>query len=358
MKRILFFLGLMLSLSLHAAAINYLGTIPVAISLDQRNSIINEGQTRLVYVQKILLSEQARKVLSHRVSALNNEIDTFGAEKSTLARMYLGMNATPVLDQGVHGSCVTFAVTGAFDALIGKEDYISQLCSLELGDYLFTHGLLELSGWDGSYGELVLNQLNQYGIILKTHQMNYGCAGVTSYPLLDEHNKGKAMSSSEYTANSLSLSRYGSWDVLLRTEDAFNVNHHPAQLFATVKKHLREGKRITFGILLDESVGGAGALGSNKVEGDTWVITPDIATRAQQEGLQAGHELIMIGYDDNATARDRNGALSKGLFIVRNSWGVRAGDKGNYYVSYDYFKAFTDEAQVILGTTGSAAVSF
>lgn len=349
----LFLLGTMLPLSLSAASIDYIGTIPVAIPLAQSQSILGDQQTRVIYVQKIRLSDAARTALSSRIDALDNDVESLSNEQAqgVLARVNLGMNATPVLDQGAHGSCVTFAITGAFDALTGKGDYISQLCSLELGDYLARKGLLELSGWNGSYGELVLNQLNHYGVVLKSYQVDYGCAGVKLYPLFNEQNTGRPMSSAEYTANSLSLSRYGSWEVLLNAEDAFTTNHNPAQLLSTVKKHLREGKRVTFGMLLDESVGGAGALGANKVEGDTWVVTPEIAKRAKKEGLQAGHEMIIIGYDDNATARAQNGELSKGLLIVRNSWGMRAGDKGNYYVSYDYFKAFSDEAQVIIAST-------
>lgn len=347
-------LGFVLSASLSAGSINYIGTIPIAISSDQSTSLTGDQQTRIIYVQKIHLSDSARTALSSRIDALDNDAhDSLSNDNAqgVIARVNLGMNATPVLDQGAHGSCVTFAITGAFDALIGKGDYISQLCSLELGDYLARRGMLELSGWSGSYGELVLNQLSHYGVVLKSYQIDYGCAGVKLYPLLNEQDTGRPMSSSEYTANSLSLSRYGSWEVLLNAEDAFTTNHNPAQLLGTVKKHLREGKRVTFGMLLDESVGGAGALGANKVEGDTWVITSEIAKRAQKEGLHAGHEMIIIGYDDNATARAQNGELSKGLFIVRNSWGMRAGDKGNYYVSYDYFKAFSDEAQVIIAST-------
>src|SRR5437879_1335677 len=52
----------------------------------------------------------------------------------------LGMNGVPVLDQGKHGSCVTFATTAAIDAVLGKGDYVSQLCSLELGSTLEAQG--------------------------------------------------------------------------------------------------------------------------------------------------------------------------------------------------------------------------
>ena len=64
-------------------------------------------------------------------------------------RILLGMNNVPVLDQGSHGTCVTFAITAAIDAALSKGDYISQLCQLELGTYLEPMGY-SVSGWDGS----------------------------------------------------------------------------------------------------------------------------------------------------------------------------------------------------------------
>ena len=52
----------------------------------------------------------------------------------------IGMNNVPVLDQGRHGSCATFAATGALDAALtkpsGELGYISQLCNLDLGNYV------------------------------------------------------------------------------------------------------------------------------------------------------------------------------------------------------------------------------
>ncbi len=43
------------------------------------------------------------------------------------------------------------------------------------------------------------------------------------------------------------------------------------------------------------------------------------------EELEGGHALCCVGYND-----------FKKVFIVRNSWGDRAGDKGYYYLPYDY----------------------
>lgn len=44
------------------------------------------------------------------------------------------------------------------------------------------------------------------------------------------------------------------------------------------------------------------------------------------EGVLGGHAILVVGYDD-----------TKNWFIVRNSWGSSWGDRGYFYIPYDYF---------------------
>jgi hypothetical protein len=346
------FLSILATAQVEAAAVEVIGTIPVVISSDKLNTStlkqVKEQQT--VFVQKIRLSPEAQKILKERLEnlSIDRSEHAISAANNIPDKVNLGMNATPVLDQGVHGSCVTFAMTGALDAVLGKGDYISQLCSLELGDYLQRQGKIEYSGWDGSFGSIVLNQLQDYGIVSKAYQNEFGCAGVKKYPVNNEKNTGKPMSISEYSANSSALSEFATWETLVDVEESFSRNHNPIALLRAVKKNLREGKRITFGMLLDESFGHAGALGTLQKSFDTWVLTPEIIKNAKDGKIQAGHEMIIIGYDDKAEVRTKNGKISKGVFILRNSWGKEVGHGGNFYISYEYFKALSNEAQVII----------
>ena len=61
----------------------------------------------------------------------------------------------------------------------------------------------------------------------------------------------------------------------------------------------------------------------------------------------AFHEMVITGYDDKAIATDKQGRTYQGLLTMRNSWGSDAGDNGNFYMSYDYFKALMIEVQRI-----------
>jgi C1A family cysteine protease len=62
---------------------------------------------------------------------------------------------------------------------------------------------------------------------------------------------------------------------------------------------------------------------------------------AQNESVLGGHAVMAVGYND-----------SKNYFIVRNSWGSGWGDKGYFYLPYDYFTpALTDDFWVIYTVT-------
>jgi C1A family cysteine protease len=43
-------------------------------------------------------------------------------------------------------------------------------------------------------------------------------------------------------------------------------------------------------------------------------------------GHEGGHSMAIVGYDDE-----------KKIFIIRNSWSDRWGDKGYFYIDYEYF---------------------
>lgn len=98
-------------------------------------------------------------------------------------------------------------------------------------------------------------------------------------------------------------------------------------------------------------MGGVGALGSYHAHHDTWVLTPEIEDDVNSGEIYAGHEMILIGYDDDATVTADDGTVNKGLLHLRNSWSEGAGDHGDYYMSYAHFKALTMEVQTITPAT-------
>ena len=259
----------------------------------------------------------------------------------------LGMENVPVLNQGIHGACVTFAATAAIDAILKKGDYVSQLCSLQLGRYLQTNGYTA-SGWQGGLGASVLAQLEAFGFMTKDMQQTLGCGGLKDYPYV-QNELGEEMSIIDFHPQSESLVQNRiAWSNYI---DFFQMMHDGilgADVLKMVKKTLNQGDRLIFGVLLaDYEKGLAGAVGLHKVFNDTWVLTPEIIKDLTQTPQFAGHEMVIIGYDDNAIAKDGHGKTHQGLLKLRNSWGDRIGDHGDFYMSYDYFKALVIELQRI-----------
>ena len=47
------------------------------------------------------------------------------------------------------------------------------------------------------------------------------------------------------------------------------------------------------------------------------------------------HAISLVGWDDNYTMTTSDGKTHTGAWLMRNSWGADAGDKGYFYISYD-----------------------
>lgn len=89
----------------------------------------------------------------------------------------------------------------------------------------------------------------------------------------------------------------------------------------SIKQCINTGFPIVFGMDVYES------FESEHVSNTGFVPMPNTST----EDLLGGHVVTIYGYDDN-----------KKHFIVMNSWGNRWGDKGFFYLPYDYLKYMND----------------
>ena len=347
------FLLMLASAGVIAQDVKIVGLVDQPIQLPSKRTGVYRATplaVRHISLLNVELSESARQKIDSRAE------DALKAKEGSLVgltgigqKIQLGMGNVPVLDQGSYGSCVTFANTGAVDAIINKGDYISQLCSLQLGRYLEENGY-NPSGWDGSLGGIVLNQMSTFGLISKSQQTSKGCGGVMHYPLdgMDSA-PGTEMTPVAYHQLSEEMISHGvAWSALLDDNQVFQDKINLTQTVAQVKSALNAGDRLTFGILLpDTNKGVAGAVGKYHVTYDSWLLTPEIVEDMKSQTDLPGHEMIITGYDDDAVAIDDHGRSHSGLFTLRNSWGANVGDRGNFYMSYDYFKTLALEVQRI-----------
>lgn len=298
------------------------------------------GEIKAV-IQGLKLTPQEKQTILNRKINLKKQL----SDPALPSSVDLGMNSVPVFFQGMQSTCVTFAVSAAIDAALGKGDYISQLCNLELGNYLAQNGYIP-SGWNGTFGSVVLSQMMHFGIVNKEQQQK-GCAGVTNYPIL--YGSGNPMSLAEFKSKSEDLTKLITWEHIFGSDQTFDPPTPPAQVMDDVllkiKHELAKGHRVTFGTYLPVPKNCAsGICGRYQLGLDTWVITKDLDNPIEI----GGHQMVIYGYDDNAVAKDSYGNSHVGLLKLRNSWSNLLGNHGEFYMSYDYFKKYAIDAQVII----------
>lgn len=303
---------------------------------------VAHNATKTITLDSYMLSDKVVYALQHahaRFNARQAHRNLKAASPSLLPRsVQLGMNNIPALDQGRHGTCVTFAVTAAIDASLNRGQYTSQLCLLRFGQYLERTNWVP-SGWDGlSASILLLDRINQNGLISLENQERYGCGGVYVYPLETETPSGE-MSKKIYDQYREMLSKDKIIWSFLWSKYGFLFETDTVE---KTKLALSQGNRVLVAIILPRVyLGVAGATGQHHVPDDTWLLTSEIENGISKK--MAGHGMIVTGYDDKAYAVDRNGHTHRGLFTLRSSWGPVA-DEGDFYMSYDYFDALTIEA--------------
>ncbi len=214
--------------------------------------------------------------------------------------------SVPVLDQGAYGTCVTFASTAAIDAALGQGDDISQQCFLELSRALGN------DVWGGAWqSSQVIDPLVKYGAVRQ------GGCGSSSYP-----DPWAYITVEDYQKLV---------DPSIQVQKVKYAYYEPMSV-EQVKVAVNAGHYVSFGFgLLNNSspvsVQGFDVVvkGVKKV-GGLWACKQPSDRASYCGSFQAGHEVVVIGYDD-----------SQRLFKIQNSWNVSNGDSGYFYMSYEFF---------------------
>jgi hypothetical protein len=237
-------------LSVNAYALEYGQPLTTSVVVTKPGS---PYQKKNVMLMNIHLSQHESKVLySYKPKSSLKMASNYNLPAS----VNLKMNNVPVLDQGMHGSCATFATTAAIDAVIGKGDYVSQLCHLALGSYLEKNGYFP-SGWNGSSGPYVMDQLMRFGVVSKTSQLKKTCGGLNQYPTKNMTEEGKPMSIEEYKEISEDISGklyvVQHLNTLQRFESRFADMDVAEKVLTQIKTGIMHGHRSLIGVLLKMS---------------------------------------------------------------------------------------------------------
>lgn len=291
----------------------------------------------------------------------------------------------PVFQQGKNGVCVTYAVTAALNILYqNAENKISKICSLNLGQWLSkqshdffvnnkqNHPLIYnavsmlknlginnyRSGWDGSYGYVVLSQLSTYGTVSNTSENLKQCG----HPPKREKNSPKiteapsALSPKTYQILQGKNKNY-TWQTLCKPDK-------PCQrdIIEKIKLAIDKGNLVIISAVLPKIRSNAttfkyypnlsqkrpdivkDSLLLEKMENNVFAYTESLYECMSNHLCKQnsfGHAMMLYGYAEDPEEP------GNGIFYLRNSWGKRAGDIGDYYMTYNYADKLLYEAYEI-----------
>jgi C1A family cysteine protease len=194
----------------------------------------------------------------------------------------LRSNFGPVFDQGKLGSCSANALCAIFD--YDLSDFIGSRLFLYYNERKLDNDIPHDSGSTLDNG---IEILKKYGICSE-NDWNYDITKFAMQP--------------PDSCYEIAKTNY--------VIDAINIKND----LITIKSCLINNEPIALGIQIYNS------FETTLVSSTGYVPLP-----SSTDILLGGHAVVLCGYDDN-----------KKIFILRNSWGTYWGDKGYFYLDYDY----------------------
>jgi C1A family cysteine protease len=204
---------------------------------------------------------------------------------------------SPIENQGSIGSCTAHAGVGLLE-YYERRTTGKHLDASRLFLYKVTRQLLGFKGDDGAYLRSAMKAMVLFGIPPEKY-----------WPYKEEKfNDDPSNFCFAFAQNYKALHYY-------RLDPA---GRSPATVLDEVKKSLAAELPAMFGFSVYTSMP---AIGENG----------DIPYPRRGDGLEGGHAVVAVGYDDDKKIDGNTGAL-----LIRNSWGKEWGEKGYGWLPYKY----------------------
>ena len=195
-----------------------------------------------------------------------------------------------IYDQGHLGSCTANAIAGAYEFNMIKENETKIFVPSRLFIY-YNERKMEGSVDTDSGAEIRdgIKSVNRQGIVPE-QDWPYDISQFTVEPPQKLYKEAQNHKAVKYE----------------RVHQ--DINH--------IKQVVHDGEPVVFGFAVYESF-----------QSEETATTGKMVMPKKDEELLGGHAVMVVGYDDKEE-----------VMIVRNSWGTEWGDKGYFYMPYDYIK--------------------
>ncbi len=211
------------------------------------------------------------------------------------------------LSQGSQGSCVAWASSYAARTILYAKETGKDPNKVRFSPS-FLYNQIALTGCQGAYIFKAMEHLKQRGDV-PFSQFGYDARDCSKSPSRQDFQDAKSYTIAGFNRLTKSGSNYKT-DLL------------------GIKQHISHGAPVVVGMMV------GGSFMSSMNGKDKWFPTQgDYSKRGF-----GGHAMCVVGYDDYKFGRNMGG------FHIMNSWGMDWGNKGMFWVSYDDFGRFTEEA--------------
>ncbi len=278
---------------------------------------------KLKYLSVLLVALFFYACSSGNKNSANDKSETYGCQMKVeiydkaevFAPLAAGKNQLPSrvslerfapkrLSQGQQGSCVGWASAYAARTILESVATGKDPNSLTFSPS-FLYNQIGMEDCNGSYVVDAMKTL-----------MNVGAISFNKFPYDDKHCDRKPNDQEKGEAQEFVMRGYNR---LTMDDDNYTVD------MLAMKQNLAQGAPVVIGM----SVGGT----FEELNGiESWIPNDDDYNNKDNFG---GHALCVIGYDDNKDG---------GSFQIMNSWGDDFGANGIFWMPYQHFEKFTNEA--------------
>jgi len=209
---------------------------------------------------------------------------------------------SPIENQGSLGSCTANAGVGLLE-YYEKKAFGRHIDGSRLFLYKTTRNLLRWTGDRGAYLRTTMAAMRLFGVPPKKY-----------WPYVTTDFDKEPSSFCYSLAQNYQAIRYFRLDY-----NGITRTH----LLEKIKMYIAHGLPSMFGFTVYNSISDARRTGK-------------IPYPSRGDRRSGGHAIVAVGYDDHMEIRSRDGSVTTGALLIRNSWGTGWGENGYGWLPYKY----------------------